>query len=124
MMTTTTNTRPGGLAVASLALAFLLTLGTSGRGAGPAPEAPPTASPAADAAEVKVASITADAAAAHPFDAAKDADAWLQRVAPAQRERARASMDRLVPVTQYLRLRPDDLAPTAVLLQRAGWPEA
>src|SRR4051812_30514923 len=88
------------------------------------PKAGDTVTPAGDAAEVKVGSITADAIAAHPFDAAKDGEQWLQRVAPAQRERARASMDRLVPVTQYLRLRPDDLAPAVVLLQRAGWPEA
>lgn len=78
----------------------------------------------ADAKTINLPTLTADAIADHPFDAAADGAKWLARVAPAQRERATASMERFVPVTHYLQLGSDDLAPAVVLLHRAGWPDA
>lgn len=77
-----------------------------------------------DARELKLADIIPDAQAAHPFDAEKQAGAWLDRVGPAERARDAAAMNRLVPVTMHLKLNPDALAPAVVLLGRAGWADA
>ncbi|HLY10993.1 MAG TPA: hypothetical protein VKW04_16955 [Planctomycetota bacterium] len=78
----------------------------------------------ADAPPIDLAGLTAAAAKAYPFDAEKDAGKWLDGVAPAARTRAAAEMTAYVPVTRHLKLGPDALAPAAVLLHRAGWPDA
>jgi hypothetical protein len=77
-----------------------------------------------EATEVKLATLTADTSAAHPFDAEKSAAEWLEKVAPAQLERSKGAMNRLVPVLQRLKLGADDLAPAIVLLDRAGYEDA
>jgi hypothetical protein len=77
-----------------------------------------------DAKEVNLETLMADAVAAEPFDSEKDADKYLSTIAATSRERAIAYMNRLVPVTRHLRLRPDDAAPALVLLDRAGWKHA
>lgn len=73
---------------------------------------------------IDLATLTADAAKAKPFKAEKDAAGWLDGIAPAQRARAAAAMDFLVPVTFRLKLNPDALAPALILLHRAGWADA
>lgn len=73
---------------------------------------------------VDVGALTAAAAKAFPFDAEKDAGKWLDGVAPAARARAAAEMNVYVPVTKYLKLLPDAMAPASVLLHRAGWADA
>lgn len=77
-----------------------------------------------EATKIDLATLSADAAAAHPFDAAKSAAKYLERVAPAERERCKASMNRLAPVLRMLRLDPEATVPAVVLLDRAGWSRA
>lgn len=79
---------------------------------------------AADATELKLATLTADAAAAQPFDAEKSAARYLDQVAPAQRRRSVAVLSRYVPLTMFLKLNPDAMVPAAVLLDSAGWADA
>ncbi|GEM_PF-6640935 len=79
---------------------------------------------ASNATEVDLAALTASAAASHPFSTDKDAAGFLEGFAPAQRERSKAEMDRLIPVTRLLKLGPDLLPQAAVLLHRAGWSDA
>jgi hypothetical protein len=78
----------------------------------------------ADAKEVNLATLTADAIAASPFDAEKQATKWLAMVAPDRRALSRDTMNRFVPLTNYLQIDADSWAPAAVLLQRAGWSDA
>jgi hypothetical protein len=68
--------------------------------------------------------VTADAISEHPFDAAKAGAKWLERVAPAQRERTAAAMTKFVPVLNALAIGQDALAPAVILLHRAGWADA
>ncbi|HET6250338.1 MAG TPA: hypothetical protein VFE47_21805 [Tepidisphaeraceae bacterium] len=79
---------------------------------------------AAKAKEIKLATLTADAIAAHPFNAAQAAAQWLEHVAPSQRQRSTQAMDQLVPLTMYLKLGADNLAPAVVLLKGAGFAQA
>jgi len=78
----------------------------------------------AQAPQVDMAGLTAAAAAAHPFNAEKDAAKWLAPVTPEYLVRAKEVMDRLVPVSVHLKLKPDYLAPAILLLHRAGWSDA
>lgn len=78
----------------------------------------------ADAPEIKLAELTATAIKDHPFDAEKEASKWLEGLDAPQRPRAAAAMNLLLPVTFYLKLGADDLAPAIVLLHAAGWPDA
>ena len=71
--------------------------------------------------EVNLATVTADAMAAHPFDAAKDASIYLEKVPPLERPRLTAALTRIVPVTIQLQIAPEGAMPAAVLLYRAGW---
>jgi hypothetical protein len=77
-----------------------------------------------NATAVHLATATADALADKPFDAATRAATFLSHIPAADRPRATAVMDVYVPATTYLRIRPDDMAPAAVLLARAGWADA
>ena len=77
-----------------------------------------------DAATVDLATLTADAAKAHPFDAAKEAAGWLDKLAPAHRDRAAKAMNLIVPVSFHLKLNREDQVPAIVLLNRAGWADA
>ncbi len=79
---------------------------------------------ASKAEEIDLAGLTAKATEARPFSTDKDAPKFLERYAPAQRERSKATMDRLIPVTYMLRLKPDVMAQATVLLHCAGWTEA
>jgi hypothetical protein len=76
------------------------------------------------ATEVKVAELTASAAAAHPLDVEKDAAKWLDALDPAFRPRAAAALKMFAPVTIQLQLNSDQFAPAIVLLGRAGWSDA
>lgn len=76
------------------------------------------------ATEVNLEKLTATAAAAKAFNAEKDAAKYLDGFVPAHRARATAEMNKYVPVTFYLKLRPDDLPQALVLLHRAGWADA
>ncbi|HEY2587465.1 MAG TPA: hypothetical protein VGI81_17095 [Tepidisphaeraceae bacterium] len=78
----------------------------------------------AGASELNLAEIIPDALKAHPFDAEHNAAGWLERVGPAERARDVKIMDRLVPVTMFLKVNSDGLAPAVVLLRRAGWEAA
>jgi hypothetical protein len=79
---------------------------------------------ASAAPEVNLAGLTAAAQAAHPFNAEKDAAKYLDGIVVSQRPRARAEMDCFAPLTRFLKLRPDEIAPALVLLYRAGWTDA
>ena len=76
-----------------------------------------------EAIEQNAAELTAAGAKARPFDAETNAAKWLDALEDAQRSRAAASMNILGPVTFYLQLRPDTLAPALLLLHQAGWPD-
>jgi len=76
------------------------------------------------ATKVDLATLTADAKAAHPFDAATTAAKSVARIAPEQRERSTAAMNELMPVIMHLHWNLDDLAPATLLLRRAGWSQA
>ena len=74
--------------------------------------------------QIDVKAITADAAAAAPLDAEKQATQWLAKAAPAQRARCAATMNRLIPVSQYLEIGSEDMPVALLLLDRAGWGDA
>ncbi|HEY0909944.1 MAG TPA: hypothetical protein VGD75_06885 [Bradyrhizobium sp.] len=71
--------------------------------------------------KINLSTLSADAIAAHPTNAEKDAAKWLAQTAPEQREQAKRTLNRLAPVLNYLRLDLNRLAPAAVLLTSAGW---
>jgi hypothetical protein len=77
-----------------------------------------------DAKAIDLATLTADAAKDHPFDAVKEASGWLDKVAPAHRDRAAKAMNQFVPVSYFLKLSREDQVPAIVLLHRAGWTDA
>lgn len=79
---------------------------------------------ASGAPEMDLASLTATAAAAHPFHAEKDAVKYLEGIPAERRARAKAELDFFVPITHFLKLRPDDVPQAIVLLARAGWTDA
>ncbi len=74
--------------------------------------------------EVDLSTLTADAAASHPFSTEKDAAGFLEGFIPEQRARAKAEMDLLIPVTRRLKLGPDLVPQATVLLHLAGWGDA
>jgi hypothetical protein len=76
-----------------------------------------------DETPIDLAKLTAEAAAAHPFDASTDAAEWLEWLAPAHRDRCAKALNRFVPVSHMLKILANDLGP-AVVLQAAGWPDA
>ena len=76
-----------------------------------------------NAKRINLATLTADASAAHPMDAAKTANS-LAKVAPEHRERSTAAVNEVAPVLNYLRIGADSLAPATVLLHQAGWTQA
>ncbi|MCE9556972.1 MAG: hypothetical protein K8T91_26800 [Planctomycetes bacterium] len=76
------------------------------------------------AAEVKVADLTATAAAEHPLDVEKGAAKWLEALDPASRPRAAAALKVFAPVTMQLHVNQEEFVPAMVVLDRAGWSDA
>lgn len=70
------------------------------------------------------ATLTETAQAERNFDAAKDAKEWLEPLSATDRPHLIAVMDRLVPVSFYLKINLDTWPAATVLLHRAGWPDA
>jgi len=77
----------------------------------------------AAARRLDVARLSADAAAAHPYDPSPLKE-WLDQFEPARREAAQSALTLMVPVSQYLQLGTDDFAPAVVMMHRAGWKDA
>ncbi len=68
--------------------------------------------------------LTATAQAERAFDAATQAKEWLALLGSKDRPRLIAAMDRLVPVSFQLKIKADNWPAAALLLSRAGWPDA
>ena len=73
--------------------------------------------------EIDLKTLTATALAAKPFKI-DDAKEFIEGFPVGSRERAKLEMERYVPVSNYLELRPDYFPIAVLLLQRAGWSDA
>ncbi|MBA2481708.1 MAG: hypothetical protein H0V44_13675 [Planctomycetes bacterium] len=79
---------------------------------------------AVDGPRVDPATLAAEAAAAKPFQAEKDAAKYLAAIPADQRARTAAVLDATVPMSFLLKLNPDDMPLAAVALTRAGCEQA